>query len=248
MKNYVNNRKPPLYSNYLNYLRANEISRKAPPACALPLRKPSKKKSSHFHVFFIYKAINNQRTMLMLPSLSASARSRAPQLTKMRTGRVRLNRSAGVWTENIPFSAVSTLTSNTNTSFMMPHTQMYSTMATAAPSISHSRRLSNPFNSLHSPTNTIISSLQDPHRCTAVRTRVFVSKHNQSLQVTSRDILDYFSSHSISTHDARTTASHVVLKECPFCTKPVNNKADNMYKCYVQIGGGAYFCHRCGGN
>jgi hypothetical protein len=121
-------------------------------------------------------------------------------------------------------------------------------MATAAPSISHSRRLSNPFNSLHSPTNTIISSLQDPHRCTAVRTRVFVSKHNQSLQVTSRDILDYFSSHSISTHDARTTASHVVLKECPFCTKPVNNKADNMYKCYVQIGGGAYFCHRCGGN
>jgi hypothetical protein len=34
------------------------------------------------------------------------------------------------------------------------------------------------------------SSLQDPHRSTAVRTRVFVSKHNQSTNATSRDILN----------------------------------------------------------
>lgn len=46
--------------------------------------------------------------------------------------------------------------------------------------------------------------------------------------------------------DLRTTTSHVIMRECPFCNKPTKGKADNMYKLYVQIGGGAYFCHRCG--
>lgn len=36
------------------------------------------------------------------------------------------------------------------------------------------------------------------------------------------------------------------MKECPFCSKPTNNKPDNFYKCYIALGGGAYFCHRCG--
>ena len=75
---------------------------------------------------------------------------------------------------------------------------------------------------------------------------VFVSKHNHSLNVTSNDILEYCNAHGIATHDARTTNSHVILKECPFCEKPTRNKADNFYKLYLQIGGGAYFCHRCG--
>ena len=85
------------------------------------------------------------------------------------------------------------------------------------------------------------------HICQTVRNKsVFVSKHNQSLQITSRDILDFCQQHGIATHDARTTSTHVILKECPFCSKPTLGKADNYHKCYIQIGGGAYFCHRCG--
>ena len=38
------------------------------------------------------------------------------------------------------------------------------------------------------------------------------------------------------------------MKECPFCSKPTNDKPDNMYKIYISVGGGAYFCHRCGVN
>lgn len=90
---------------------------------------------------------------------------------------------------------------------------------------------------------------------------VFVSKHNQSLQVTSRDILDYCASHGLissftdhsttsnashSTKDYRLTSSHVILCECPFCSKPTHGKADNQFKCYISHTNGAYFCHRCG--
>lgn len=39
---------------------------------------------------------------------------------------------------------------------------------------------------------------------------------------------------------------HIVVKECPFCEKPTRGRADNMFKLYIKIGGGAYFCHRCG--
>jgi len=84
------------------------------------------------------------------------------------------------------------------------------------------------------------------YRHQQIRTRVFVSRHNQSLHVTSRDITDFFSQLGLDTALTRTTTSHCILQECPFCTKPVANKQDNMYKLYVQIGGGAYFCHRCG--
>ena len=78
---------------------------------------------------------------------------------------------------------------------------------------------------------------------------IFVSRHNQStFSLSSRDILDYCQSHlgNDVVTTARTTSSHVILQECPFCPKPTLDKADNLYKLYIQIGGGAYFCHRCG--
>jgi hypothetical protein len=74
----------------------------------------------------------------------------------------------------------------------------------------------------------------------------FVSRHNHSLNVTPDTIVDYCSSHGASVEGARTTSTHVVLRECPFCTKPTRNEASNLYKLHIQIGGGAYFCHRCG--
>ena len=91
---------------------------------------------------------------------------------------------------------------------------------------------------------------------------VFVSKHNQSLHVTVQDILDVMKHHttdssigttgsgttssSSSSNYHRTTAQHVIFRECPFCSKPSLEKPDNQYKLYVKLGGGAYFCHRCG--
>ena len=83
------------------------------------------------------------------------------------------------------------------------------------------------------------------HQHQQIRTKVFVSEHN-NLNVTSNQILDYCSNRGISIHNARVTSSHVVLQECPFCEKPTRGKADNFFKCYIKIGGGAFFCHRCG--
>ena len=73
------------------------------------------------------------------------------------------------------------------------------------------------------------------------RKSVFVSKHNQSFNVTAEDILQV-----VPDMNHRTTSSHVILEECPFCTKPTRGQPDNQYKLYVQLQGGAYFCHRCG--
>lgn len=64
--------------------------------------------------------------------------------------------------------------------------------------------------------------------------------------MTRQSLLDYLQSHGVDTHQSRTTPTHVILRECPFCSKPTNNKSDNLYKMYIQIGSGAYFCHRCG--
>jgi twinkle protein len=79
---------------------------------------------------------------------------------------------------------------------------------------------------------------------------VFVSKY-ASFSLTSKDILDYCEhvgvlAEGAAAAAARTTPTHVVLRECPFCPKPTGDKADNLYKLYLQIGRGAYFCHRCG--
>jgi twinkle protein len=86
------------------------------------------------------------------------------------------------------------------------------------------------------------------HQFQQIRTKVFVSRHNNCLNVTAAGILEYLSNHGVSTSAARSTTSHVILEECPFCTKPTHGKADNQYKLYIQVGGGAYFCHRCGTN
>jgi Toprim-like len=75
---------------------------------------------------------------------------------------------------------------------------------------------------------------------------VFVSKY-ASFSLTSKDILDYCEHVGVAAcAAARTTPTHVVLRECPFCPKPTNDKPDNLYKLYLQVGRGAYFCHRCG--
>jgi len=84
------------------------------------------------------------------------------------------------------------------------------------------------------------------HMLLSTRNKVFVSRHNQSLNVTAEQITSYCSNHGLPMNELRTTNTHVVLRECPFCEKPTYDKADNQYKLYVQIGGGAYFCHRCG--
>jgi twinkle protein len=87
---------------------------------------------------------------------------------------------------------------------------------------------------------------QQPHHHEQKRTKVFVSRHNNSMNVTASAILEYCNTHNIDTGDHRSSMTHVTLKECPFCTKPTGNKASNFYKFYLQVGGGAYFCHRCG--
>ena len=81
------------------------------------------------------------------------------------------------------------------------------------------------------------------HHCQK-RNKVFVSKHND-LNVSISDIKELCQNHGMTEGDFRTTTSHVIIKECPFC-HPIKNKPDNMYKIYVQLGSGAYFCHRCG--
>ncbi len=76
----------------------------------------------------------------------------------------------------------------------------------------------------------------------------FVSKYNNSIKVSADAILEYCAKHNGNAciEGARTTNTHVVLRECPFCTKPTRNDPTNLYKLHIQIGGGAFFCHRCG--
>ena len=77
---------------------------------------------------------------------------------------------------------------------------------------------------------------------------VYVSKHNKSMHVTAKDIIENCESNGIisNSSDYRQTAKHVVLRECPLCVKPTHDKADNLWKCYICSSTGAYFCHRCG--
>jgi twinkle protein len=96
------------------------------------------------------------------------------------------------------------------------------------------------------------SQLHPRHSCTITITAiarrhksVFVSKHNQSLNVTVQDIIEHVPTTHHSSHH-RVTATHVILQECPFCSKATQNEPDNQYKLYVQLSSGAYFCHRCG--
>lgn len=61
-------------------------------------------------------------------------------------------------------------------------------------------------------------------------------------------VLAYLESRDVDTNRYRLNGSHIILRECPFCEKPTNGKADNMYKCYIRInhGSAVYHCHRCG--
>ena len=82
-----------------------------------------------------------------------------------------------------------------------------------------------------------------------------MSKHNQSLNITERDVLEYCHSHGVITadiHDAhhhpkdyRCTSNHVIVQNCPSCTD-IADKVTNQYKLYIHTETGAYFCHRCG--
>ena len=98
---------------------------------------------------------------------------------------------------------------------------------------------------------------QQHHQRIQVRTKVFVSRHNHSLNVTPETIVaqckssnilhsPYSNSQHGSVEPYRQTPTHVVLAECPFCPKPTGGKPDNMYKLYVATGSGTYYCHRCG--
>ena len=78
-----------------------------------------------------------------------------------------------------------------------------------------------------------------------VRTKVFVSRHN-TLHITEQQILEQCANHGIPPEETKSTREHVIIKECPFCHKPTGGKADNQYKLYVSMGGGQFFCHRCG--
>ena len=97
-----------------------------------------------------------------------------------------------------------------------------------------------------------LSKAQSPRLPARVwkRHKVFVSRHNNTLNLAPHDIMSYLASQlphlNPAGDDFRVTSSHVVLKECPFCPKPSHGRADNQHKLYVAIGGGAYFCHRCG--
>jgi twinkle protein len=66
------------------------------------------------------------------------------------------------------------------------------------------------------------------------------------MHISEKQILEQCANHGIPTHETKTTREHVIIKECPFCEKPTGGRADNQYKLYVSLGGGAYFCHRCG--
>lgn len=75
------------------------------------------------------------------------------------------------------------------------------------------------------------------------RSKVFVSSYNQ-LNITSNDIQEFCVQNGLE--ETKVTTTHVQIKECPFCTKPTNNKQDNFYKLYISIGNGMYYCFRCG--
>lgn len=75
----------------------------------------------------------------------------------------------------------------------------------------------------------------------------FVSKYNTSLNVTADTVSSFLSNHLLphTAHDLRCNSTHIIVRVCPFCSKPHNDKLDNMFKLYIQLGTGAFICHRC---
>lgn len=77
----------------------------------------------------------------------------------------------------------------------------------------------------------------------------FVSKYNTSINATASEITRLLQKCGYPTQigqDIRVTPTHVIMKECPFCEKPTQGDPSNLFKLYIKIGGGAFFCHRCG--
>jgi twinkle protein len=77
----------------------------------------------------------------------------------------------------------------------------------------------------------------------------FVSKHNTSLKITSAEVIKHLRHHNFPVQqgqDLKVTPGHVIMRECPFCDKHTRDDPSNLFKLFVQIGGGAFFCHRCG--
>ena len=68
------------------------------------------------------------------------------------------------------------------------------------------------------------------------------------LGMTPEKILSYLESQNVNIGHYRQNGSHLILRECPFCSKPTGGKMDNLYKCYIRIdnGSAAFHCHRCG--
>ena len=59
------------------------------------------------------------------------------------------------------------------------------------------------------------------------QTSTFVSKYNTSI-VSDTEIQAVCENNGIDASQSRKTNGHVVLKECPFCSKPTKGKADNL--------------------
>jgi twinkle protein len=69
------------------------------------------------------------------------------------------------------------------------------------------------------------------------------------MNLTATDIIENCQHNGLivqGTKDYRQSPTHIILRECPFCTKPTNDAADNLFKLYIALNSGAYHCHRCG--
>jgi twinkle protein len=84
-----------------------------------------------------------------------------------------------------------------------------------------------------------------PTRDTQIRTKVFVSKYNTSINVNPQEIKDVFLGYGIALGDLRQAGQHILVRDCPFC-HPIRGKPDNQFKLNVKIGDGCYQCFRCG--
>ena len=149
------------------------------------------------------------------------------------------------WTCSSLVTKTCSVNNNISSQPISSRSHCYSTLPLSSSSV---------YNALSSASSNNTPPTPAPTTTLQKRTKVFVSKHNQTLNLTPHQITDYLTTqlphldnHS-SSSDFRITSSHVIIRECPFCTKPTNNKADNLYKLYIALGGGAYFCHRCGVN
>ena len=77
------------------------------------------------------------------------------------------------------------------------------------------------------------------HIISQLKSRSYNSKFNESRPA---EILDFLKVHRMEYKERDTGYS---IKYCPFCPKPHNDKADNLYKLGVHKTSGCFFCFRC---